>query len=424
VFFLKKIFENKYAKIILIAIFFVLIIISRRVDAVTYPQFYAEDGAIWYPDAYNAKNFWDPFLIPVCGYFQTISRIGAAISMSVDIGHAPLLFNSIAIFLEALPAIFFLSSRFEKLIPKFYIRFLCSLAYLLILGTGETHANLTNAQWRLALSMFLIIIAPQSRKIYWKIFDIFFLLLAGLSGPFVLSAFPLAIIYYFFQKNLKVFYARLAVLGAGFFIQLYSYLFIVVSGAMRVEKELGASAVNFFKILSGNIFLRAVLCRDYTRKIMDLVLWKQGFLPVLVGIIGVAILAYIFWKARIELKIFILYTFLIFFAALAHPDATQSMPQWEYMTGGSAGRYYFLPKVAWIISLGWLFFNSRIRFLKIFAGLFFFSFVFLGLTKNWTFDKFHNHHFKKQAAEFKNMKKGETYEFRIVPGWRMTLIKK
>jgi hypothetical protein len=408
----------------LVAIFFCLIVISRRIDAVTYPQFYAEDGVFWYAEAYNAKNFWEPFLIPKQGYFQTISRIGGTLGNLAGTSRAPLIFNSIAILLEVLPAMYFLSARFRELIPKFYMRFLCSLAYLLLLGTAETHANLTNAQWRLAILMFLIIIASHSKKIGWKIFDGFFLLLAGLSGPFVFFGLPVAAIYYFCRKSFKIFSDRFAILGLAFFIQLYSFLFVVVPGDMRTDNGLGASLINFFKILSGNIFIRGILSRDYTKIITHLNFWNSGFLPIAIGILGIAILGYVFWKAQIELKLLILFTFLVFFAALASPQATLTMPQWEYLAGGSGGRYWFLPKLAWVISLGWLLFNSKLKFLKIFAGMALFCFAFLGLPQDWTFDKFHNYHFEKQVTEFKNTNSGETYKFKIVPGWDMPLIKK
>jgi len=183
--FLKKALSNQYVKFFLIATLFVLIVILRRVDVVTYPQFYAEDGVFWFSEAYQAKNPIDPFFVPKQKYFQTVSRVGGYLGNLIEIGQAPLVFNLFAIAFQILPAMFFLSSRFRELISKFYLRFLIGLGYLLILGAGETHANLTNVQWRLALLMFLIIIAPESKKIGWKIFDSVMLLLAGLSGPFV-----------------------------------------------------------------------------------------------------------------------------------------------------------------------------------------------------------------------------------------------
>jgi hypothetical protein len=184
-------FESRRGKIFLlffIPLVFVLITVLRRPDAITNAQFYAEDGVFWYSEAYSAHNFWEPFLLPKQGYFQTVSRVGGLFGNLVDIRYAPLVFNWIAILIQILPALYFLSARFGRIIPKFYRRFLCSLAYLLLLGTAEIHANITNAQWHLALMMYLIMIVPESKRIGWKIFDNTILLLAGLSGPFIFFA--------------------------------------------------------------------------------------------------------------------------------------------------------------------------------------------------------------------------------------------
>ena len=186
---LLKIYKHKIIFFICLFVLTFGITITRRPDAVIEPQFWAEDGVVWYNDAYSATNPLKPLLLPVCGYFQTISRIGAMIAVSFDIGHAPLIFNLIAILITVLPVLFFLSSRFEKLIPKISHRLFLSLAYLCIPGASEVHANLTNAQWHLAMLMILVVVAPASKKILWQIFDGLALLISGLSGPFSLIAF-------------------------------------------------------------------------------------------------------------------------------------------------------------------------------------------------------------------------------------------
>jgi hypothetical protein len=50
-----------------------LILYSRRPDAIVNAQFYAEDGARWYSDAYQLS--WRCLLIPETGYLQTVSRL-------------------------------------------------------------------------------------------------------------------------------------------------------------------------------------------------------------------------------------------------------------------------------------------------------------------------------------------------------------
>lgn len=421
--FLRNTFKNRYFRIVLVVALFGLIVISRRTDVVTNPQFYAEDGVFWYSEAYSADNFWEPFLIPKQGYFQTVSRVGGFIGNLVDTRHAPLVFNILAILLQILPAVYFLSSRFSKIVPKFYVRFLCSLAYLLLLGTAETHANLTNVQWRLAILMFLIIIVPESKKLGWKIFDGFFLLLAGLSGPFVFFALPIAMIY-FYYKSFRESFVRLAILVSAFLIQLYSYFFIV-NEAVRSSAPLGASISNFLKIVSRSIFLRNLIGPDYTGKIMSLKGWENGYMPMLIGIIGFILIGYVLWKAELELKLFVVFAFLVFAGALISPQVSLDKPQWEVMAGGGGGgRYWLLPGMAWMISLGWLFFNEKYRLLKIFAGILLAIFLCVGLPNNWIFTSYKDYNFGKQASEFEKTKPGDEYKFKIVPKWDMVLRKK
>lgn len=415
--------KGKILLAILFVLFFTAITILRRPDAVTNAQFYAEDGVFWYQEAYHAYNFWEPFLLPKQGYFQTASRVGGFFGSLVDIRYAPLVFNWIAIIIQILPAIYFLSARFSKLIPRFYIRLWGSLAYLLLLGTAEIHMNITNAQWHLALLMYLVIIVPVSNRIGWKIFDNLILLLAGLSGPFIFFALPIATIHFYYRKLFKNSLDKFLILSVAFLIQLYSFFFII-SDATRSVAPLGASFLTLCKILARNVFLRGILGTDYARKIAGFDLWQNGFLPVLISVVGVTAVIYVFWKAKMELKLFILFAALVFVVALASPQVSLIKPQWEVMTGGSGGRYYFLPILAWVISLGWLFFNVKYRFVKIFASICLACLIFIGLPNDYVFSKYKNYRFSQQVEEFKNTKIGETYKFRIVPKWDMYLIKK
>jgi hypothetical protein len=421
--FLRNAFQNRYFRLVFIVALFCLIVISRRTDVVTNPQFYAEDGVFWYSEAYSGDNFWEPFLVPKQGYFQTVSRLGGFMGNLVDTRHAPLIFNTLAILLQILPAVYFLSSRFSKIVPKFYVRFLCSLAYLLLLGTAETHANLTNVQWRLAILMFLIIIVPESKKLGWKIFDGLFLLLASLSGPFVFFALPIAMIY-FYYKSFRKSFVKLAILVSAFLIQLYSYFFIV-NEAVRSSAPLGSSISNFLKIVSRSIFLRGVIGPHYTGIIMSLKSWENGYIPILIGIIGLVLMGYVLWKAKIELKLFIVFAFLVFAGALISPQVSLDKPQWEVMAGGGGGgRYWLLPGIAWMISLGWLFFGAKYKLLKASAGILLACFVIIGLPNDWIFTAYKDYNFGKQVSEFEKTKPGDEYKFKIVPKWDMVLRKK
>src|SRR6185369_3409950 len=126
---------------------------------------------------------------------------------------------------------------------------------------------------------------------------------------------------------------------------------------------------SFLKIVSRTIFLRGIIGPDYTGTIMGSIYWEKGIIPAFVGIIGISIVGYVFWKAEIQMKLFILFAFMVFAGALASPQVSLNKPQWEVMAGGGGGgRYWFLPGLGWIVSLGWLFLNAKQKFLKNFAG--------------------------------------------------------
>lgn len=414
--------KKRWRTILLLSIFFCLLIVSRRIDVLTYPGFWAEDGVWWYQEAYESSNPFEPFLIPKQGYFQTVSRLGGFLSQFFDLAYAPLVFNLIAIVIQALPAVFFLSRRFEKVIPSFSGRVAIVLLYIGLLGTAETHTNLTNAHSRLAILMFLIIIAAPTQRLAWKIFDGTFLLLAGLSGPFVFFAFPLAFVYAWMNR-FEGLQLRISILSMAFVTQFYAFFFIPTVAA-RSTAELGASVLSLFKILSRNVFLRPVFGPDTTDVLTDLTIWKEGFLPVGLGVIGLGTLASIFRKCSLEMRLFLLNAFAILAASLMTPQVHVTKPQWPIMEGGTGGRYFLLPRLAWMISLVWLLAMTRFRLLKYMAIGLLGCYITIGIPSDWVIKEFHNYHFERQVNEFKELSSGQEYVFKINPGWKMTLMKK
>src|SRR4026209_2147612 len=94
-----------YASVALVAF---LLIASHRPDAVLNPQFWAEDGRLWYSDAYNRGILYSP-LTPEVGYFQTISRLTAVAAQAVPLTAAPALFNLTAIGVKLAAVVFLVS---------------------------------------------------------------------------------------------------------------------------------------------------------------------------------------------------------------------------------------------------------------------------------------------------------------------------
>jgi hypothetical protein len=412
--------NKKLIFFILVLFFSSLIVVLRRPDMISRPQFYAEDGKFWYSEAYNNGPV-NSLFIPKQGYFQTISRLGAFVSLQFSLGKAPLVLNLLAIFLQVLPVLFLLSSRFDKIIPNRSLRIFLGLIYLLLPHSRETHANITNSQWRLAILMFLIIIAESPQKLWWKIFDYTALFVAGLSGPFSVLIFPVFAVHEFFKQKKKWVPLGIVMLTAG--TQLTSSF--LTMNEQRSRAPLGASVSNFFKIISGHVFLAGLVGSDIFSSARHLSLWINGVFPILFGLFGIGFVAYIFIKSPSELRFFIAFAIIIFAAAIVTPQVSADKPQWEIMAASGGNRYYLLPILVWITSLSWIFWNEKNKFLRILSGIFLACLLFIGIPKEFNFKPFDDFKFQKQIAEFNALSSGLNFEFKIAPkGWRMNLVKK
>src|ERR1035437_5706022 len=102
------------------------LLVLRRPDAVFHAQFWAEDGVVWYADAYN-HGALRALLFARDGYLQLLPRLGAAAALWVPLLRAPLVMNLIALIFESLPPLFLVSSRMRNLGP---LGLRCGLALL------------------------------------------------------------------------------------------------------------------------------------------------------------------------------------------------------------------------------------------------------------------------------------------------------
>src|SRR5580704_15197224 len=74
-----------------IALFLVAcaLIVSRRPDAIFHAQFFAEDGHVWFADAYN-YGWLHALFRSQDGYYQVLPRLIASLALLVPMTAAPL----------------------------------------------------------------------------------------------------------------------------------------------------------------------------------------------------------------------------------------------------------------------------------------------------------------------------------------------
>jgi hypothetical protein len=293
-----------------VALIALLIIFSRRPDAFLNAQFYAEDGRAWFQDAYN--NGWAVSLLsPLNGYFQTLSRLTAALALLVPFRYAPVVMNLVAVAIQILPVTLLLSSRSASFAPLM-IRGCMAATYLVLPNAAETRAILTTAQWHLGLIGCLLILSDMPQRPVWRAFDLTAVALCGVSGPFCLMLLPIGLWYWWLKRDAWRL-SQLAVLAAGALIQL--------SAVLRSTSEdrgagiLGASVASFLKILAGHVYLGALIGGNALAGLNG----EIGILLAVIALLGTVITGYCFYQANAELRMFIAFCALMFAAALANP---------------------------------------------------------------------------------------------------------
>jgi hypothetical protein len=166
-----------------------LILFARKPDSFVNPQFWAEDGGIFFTQ--QAEHGARAHLRPYAGTFNEVPRIVASLAALLPPRHAPALYNAAA-FLVLLALILKLYSPRLGLASGRLGPLPFALAVVLVPHPrGEVFACLANVQWILALLLLLLALQKSAATVREAAGDSLLVLVAGLTGPFILFAFPL-----------------------------------------------------------------------------------------------------------------------------------------------------------------------------------------------------------------------------------------
>ena len=136
-----------------------LILFLRKSDALLNPQFWAEDGNIYFKDAY-IEGFRS-LLSPYPDYLPLIPRLVSCICSFFPIEIVPALYNYAAFGITMLVLCHLNSKRLSELKGQR----ICCLMAVLVPHSGEVFINITNIQWITALYLAsYIFIKPPDKK--------------------------------------------------------------------------------------------------------------------------------------------------------------------------------------------------------------------------------------------------------------------
>jgi hypothetical protein len=407
------------------------VVMSRRPDAIWNAQFYAEDGMIWYSHAYQFG--WRSVLIPQAGYLQTLSRTVALLSLLFPFSLAPLVMNVSAIVVQILPVNVFLSSRFSQV--PLLTRFVGGFIFLAIPNSHEINANITNVQWHLALLACLLLLAQTSGNRGWRVFDAIVLLFTSFSSPIGMLLIPVAALLWWKRRQVQSAWSLgLLIPGA------ITESLVALLGNERPPTANGASLCRLVRILGGQVYFSAIAgwkSQYFLLQQQDLVRLMTAanscltdglfYASLIAAAIGLTMAVYALIYAPFEVKLFLVFCFLVLALSLARPLAGpwQKFTQWGYLCfPGRASRYYFFPMLGFLTSLVWVATNRPSQTVFRYLAIAVLVCMPFGIYEDWSYPPFEDFHFSWYAAEFERAPAGTQFSLPINPDMTMKITKK
>nr|CAA9215272.1 hypothetical protein AVDCRST_MAG63-373 [uncultured Armatimonadetes bacterium] len=313
-----------YAKAAAVGVLVFLLTFSRKPSSVLVPQFWAEDGAVFFAQAREIGL--GSLLTPQAGYYNTFTRLAALFGNGVPVPFAPhyYLLVSVGVLLFIVGYLF--SRRLHFRHPT-----LMALCLGLVPHDGEVFltAQASNFYLGLALALFLVSDPPASR---WQhVCDVVMIVLAGLTGPFSLIYLPLFVLRAARERGAPALKVRAFLVGTAGLLQL------VQMHAVRLEaKEFGLDPREMLEILG-------------TRLLTPLLTGPTGFLPTyrwLLGIYMVALLALLvqtFRRGRNHQALYLLAAGVSVVAATLY--VFRGAPE-DLLYIAAGDRFFFIPLVS------------------------------------------------------------------------------
>ncbi len=175
---------SSWTRRLFVALGVVAVIAVRKHDSLTNPQFWAEDGGLFFIDQERFRT-WLLFA-PYQGYLHLLPRLIAALGRYVPLAAVPAFYAWFALIVTGAVAWGLQSQR----VPLAGTT-AAALAIALIPNTGEVYLTVCNLQWVLALGLFALAICNDPETLLQRSLEILALLILGLTGPFIAPALPI-----------------------------------------------------------------------------------------------------------------------------------------------------------------------------------------------------------------------------------------
>jgi hypothetical protein len=401
-------------------LFFAALLVTRRPDCILLPQFWAEEGKQFFVDAWH-RSAWINLTSYSLGYFYLSIRLVSQIAVLVPLQYGPLVFVLSALVIQASVPTFAVSSRCAVWLGPFPIRLAAALLYCGMPDSFEEHCIALTSRIHLIILAALIIVSAPPRAFPGKLFDISTLILAGLSGPFVLLLAPVAI-WWHWRVRSSATRRNCLILAATLCCAIFALLASVGS---RVGPPLGAGLFEFIRIVGGQLAMGFFLGEKTYATIVQRPYFTTAAVVSL--LILSILLVLIVLRERWEVRTLLIIGFGLFALGLASPiGATSGMTQWHVLWSipGCGQRYFFVPMAMTLFALAAVAGRGQGRVWRGAAIVLLVLVAIMGARVDWRLPAFTDFQFRHYANLYRSIPPGASLTVPInPPGWEMKLKK-
>jgi hypothetical protein len=168
-----------------------VVLLVRKPDALLHPQFWAEDGTVFFLENYLYGA--TAIMLPYAGYLHMVPRLTAAAAAALaPPSAAPLIYNVCALVVTLVVV----GSVFSKRLRMDYKPLVALAVVLVPMYQGEVFLTITNAQWILAALLVVVLMKDTPDTTHGgagvqTALDVLAIIVCGLTGPFIVFLAPL-----------------------------------------------------------------------------------------------------------------------------------------------------------------------------------------------------------------------------------------
>jgi hypothetical protein len=346
---------NNRLVILLTTICVILIFILRGADRLRNPQLWAEDGSIFFQDAYNL-SFWESILKTYKGYYHLLPRLFAEAALILRLELVPTVFVIVALIIGVFCCCFFLLDGFSWIIASRYQRSLICIVFAALPANDEVVLRFVNMQWYIGLLAMLLVLLEMPRSWLGRLSYITIWLIVVATAPQTVIFLPCLLVRAWFERHHRPVLLFASTVVATVFV------FVAYNSASEpsiTKSPFDASAflIAVFNVLAYRVFATASLGLNTLLNVMGGAYAPLAYIWYLPSLVFAGSVAILLLRHR-RYRQLILWSYFgycivapVLLALAGRPALIQDAQLLTNLTGGE--RYYMLSIAALYLAAFW-----------------------------------------------------------------------